>query len=98
MDINQEDKDKVDVDKDSEMEEEKIDLTSVNELTKKPKKIEPYLIPTALYLITPDYYFTLPKLEDTLEKLTKEYYKQNCSLCNKITKRGAICLTCKDYI
>ena len=43
-----------------ELEEEKVD-TSVNEKPQELKKIDPTLIPTNLYLITSDYFFTLPK-------------------------------------
>lgn len=80
-----------------ELEEEKVD-TSVNEKPQELKKIDPTLIPTNLYLITSDYFFTLPKFWKTLEQLTKEYYSKKCSLCKKITKRGSICLMCKEYM
>ena len=56
------------------------------------------LIPNNLYLITLDFDFLLPKLPQTLQEFTKEYYKKDCSFCHKITKRGAVCLTCQDYM
>lgn len=52
---------KIQSQKDIEMEEEKID-TSDSKPTEKLREIDPHMIPSALYLITPDYYFTLPKL------------------------------------
>lgn len=64
--------DQMDLDnpKEEDSEEEKIETSSV-----KPKgKVDPNLIPTALYLLTPDFYFTLPKFCKTLEELTKTYY------------------------
>jgi hypothetical protein len=62
------------------------------------KEQDPSLIPNNLYLITLDFDFLLPKIPQTLEEFTKEYYKKDCCFCHKITKRGAVCLTCKDYM
>mmetsp|Transcript_3959 Transcript_3959/g.3314 ORF Transcript_3959/g.3314 Transcript_3959/m.3314 type:complete len:146 (+) Transcript_3959:456-893(+) len=83
----------------SAFEEEKINPDEENKEDKEEEiVIDKSLIPTNLFMITPDLYFTLPNLDKTLELLTKRYYKKNCSLCKKITKRGAICLVCEDYI
>lgn len=75
-------------------EEEKIETSSTTPLAKISETgvYDPDTIPTSLYMITPDYYFTLQKLDRTLEELTMKYYKIKCSLCNKISKRGAVCL------
>ena len=80
-----------------EMEEEKVVMEDNYEIMA-IKVTDKTLIPTNLYLLTPDYYFTLLPLDKTLAKLTKKYYKKNCSLCQKITKRGAICLSCGNYM
>lgn len=60
---------------DLDLEEEKVDTSEI-EPPQELKKIDPTLIPTNLYLITPDYFFTLPKICKTLEQLTKEYYSK----------------------
>jgi hypothetical protein len=75
-------------------EEEKIETSNTISVSKNidDKGYDPNTIPTSLYMITPDYYFTLPEVDRTLEELTMKYYKIKCSLCHKITKRGAICL------
>lgn len=78
-----------------DVEEEKISATqSPSSIV---KKRNPNVIPEVLYLTTPDFYFKLPELPKILENLTKYYYKKKCSLCKKISKRGAICLMCNDY-
>lgn len=82
------------VDTQMEIEEEKID-TSVS---KQKKSLNPNMIPTWWYMITPDFYFTLPKLCKTLEEMTKKYYNKHWSLCDCISKRGAIWLVCEEYI
>ena len=74
-------------------EEEKIDTSS------RPKMIiNPNMIPTWWYMITPDLYFTLPKFCRTLEEMTKKYYNKKCSLCKSISKRSAIWIVCEEYL
>ena len=55
-------------------EEQKID-TSSTPITTIIKR-DPSVVPEILYLTTPDFYFTLPKLPETLENLTKKYYNK----------------------
>ena len=55
-----------------EEEEDKIDTTN----SKPQKMINPNVIPTWWYMITPDFYFILPKLLKTLEEMTKKYYNK----------------------
>jgi len=76
--------------KDAEMQDEEEKIDPENDKNELEIKIPDDIIPTNLYLLTPDYYFTLLPLDPTLEQLTKKYYKKECSLCQKLTKRGAI--------
>lgn len=80
-----------------EEKEEKADLED-EDIISNFMEVDQSLIPTNLYLLTPDFYFTLLPLDKTLEELTKRYYKINCSICHKITKRGTLCLVCGKYL
>lgn len=84
---------------DSEMEEEKLEQHEWSTVNKtRITKCDINVIPTNLYLNTPDHYFTLPTLPKTIEELTKKYYKKKCAFWNKLSRRGAICLSCGEYL
>lgn len=57
-----------------EVDNEEMKVESMDDDT---KVRDPNLISDALYLLTPDFYFTLPKLPSSLEEFTKTYYKKN---------------------
>ena len=84
-----------DQENDQDLEEKKIDASKTQSLIL--RKCDPSVISEVLYLNTSDFYFKLPEVPNVLENLTKYYYKKKCSLCNKISKRGAICLMCNEY-